>query len=345
MVEAAAHNAQIVLSERPEGKLEEGNFTRVVGAIPEVAEGEVLARTILLSLDPANRAWMNGRTYRDQVAAGQVMSGFTLSEVVDANGTSLAAGTVIAGEAGWQQYAALPVSAVEPVTLHGPLTHHMSVLGITGLTAYFGLQEIGRPQPGETVVVSAAGGATGNVVGQLARIQGARVVGSSGSDEKNRLLEEELGFDATVNHRDADLRGALKSACPNGIDVYFDNVAGPVLNAVLPRMNEFGRIVCCGSVSDYDSGRAPAGPPAVPGVLIARRLRMQGFIVLDYAERFAEATARLAELVREGKLLVLEEVLDGLESAPEGLIGLLAGDNIGKRLVRVGPDPAPDRPR
>jgi NADPH-dependent curcumin reductase CurA len=340
MAAAPPENRMILLAERPAGRLEAGHFRTVTGAMPRPGPHEVLCRTILLSLDPANRAWMKGRTYRDQQEEGEVMSGFTLSEVVDANGTALPVGTVVAGEGGWQEYAALPVSGIEPVTVHGPLSHHMSVLGITGLTAYFGLLEVGRPAPGETVVVSAAAGATGNVVGQLARIHGARVVGISGSDEKNRVLAEELGFDATVNHRSPDLRADLKAACPDGVDVYFDNVAGPVLDAVLPRMNDFGRIVCCGAVSGYDGSDAPVGPPAVPGLVITRRLRMEGFIVLDHAARFDEAATQLARWIQEGRLRVLEDIVDGLEAAPEALVGLLAGENVGKRMVRVGADPA-----
>jgi NADPH-dependent curcumin reductase CurA len=336
---ARDRNRQIVLAGLPEAQLEAEHFRAIDGVVPTPAAGEALCRTVLLSLDPANRAWMRGRTYRDQLREGEVMSGFTLSEVVEPNGTGLQRGSVVACEGGWQEYAALPASALSPVTVRGPLTHHMSVLGITGLTAYFGLLEVGRPIAGETVVVSAAAGATGNVVGQLARIHGCRVVGITGSDMKNRLLVEELGFDAAVSHR-ADLRGGLKAACPDGVDVYFDNVAGPVLDALLPRMNNFGRIVCCGAVSGYDEVGTQPGPPAVPGLVITKRLRMEGFIVLDHAERFADASERLAQWVARGELRVLEDVVDGLDAAPTALVGLLAGDNVGKRMVRVGPDPS-----
>src|SRR5690349_13324733 len=249
---AGAMNHQIILAERPTGRLEPRHFRTADGPVGEPGPGEVLCRTILLSIDPANRAWMQGATYRAAVEPGQVMAGFTLSEVVRENATGIAPGTVVACEAGWQEYALLRASAVRPVTVRGPLTHHLSVLGITGLTAHVGLLGIGRPKGGETVVVSAAAGATGNVVGQIARIHGCRVVDITGSDEKNRMLERDLRFDATANHRSATLRDDVAARCPRGVDVYFDNVGGRVLEAVLPLMNLHGRIVCCGAVSQYD---------------------------------------------------------------------------------------------
>jgi len=337
-------NRQIVLARRPEGRLEEGHFRSAVAPIPEPGPGELLCRTILLSIDPANRAWMQGTTYRDPVREGDVMAGFTLAEVVGERRTRVAPGTIVACEAGWQEYAAIPADRARPIEVRGPLSHHLSVLGVTGLTAWFGLADIGRPRQGETVVVSAAAGATGNVVGQLARIAGARVVGITGSDAKNRMLERDLAFDGTVNHRSATLRLDIAARCPRGVDVYFDNVGGRVLEAVLPLMNLHGRIVCCGAVSQYDTATAPPGPSGVPGFLVVRRLRMEGFIVLDSVARWPEAEADLAARVARGELRVLEEVIDGLESAPRALVGLLAGDNVGKRMVRVGPDRAGERP-
>jgi NADPH-dependent curcumin reductase CurA len=340
---ATPTNRQILLAERPTGRLEARHFRSAVAPVGEPGPGEVLCRTILLSIDPANRALMQGPTYRAQVEAGQVMSGFTLAEVARERGTGIAPGTVVACEAGWQEWAVLPADRVRPIAVRGPLTHHLSVLGITGLTAHLGLLGIGRPRRGETVVVSAAAGATGNVVGQIARIHGARVVGITGSDEKNRMLERELGFDATANHRSATLRSDLSARCPGGIDVYFDNVGGRVLEAVLPLMNLHGRIVCCGAVSQYDTASAAPGPSGVPGLLVVKRLRMEGFIVLDAVAEWPRAEAELAGWVASGELEVLEEVIDGLDSAPAALIGLLAGDNVGKRMVRVGPAPG-ERP-
>jgi hypothetical protein len=209
------------------------------------------------------------------------------------------------------------------------------VLGISGLTAYFGLLEVGRPRPRETVVVSAAAGSTGNVAAQLARIHGCRVVGITGSEAKRRVLEEVLGCHATVNHRSPTFAKDLRAACPDGIDVYFDNVGGPVLDACLLRMKPRGRIACCGVVAQYDHDVPLPGPRAVPGLVISNRLRLEGFVVLDFAERWAEARERLAGWIASGELSVLEEVVEGLEAAPSALVDVLAGRNVGKRIVRV----------
>ena len=333
-------NRQILLAEIPEGRLEERHFRAVDSEIGDPGPGEVLCRTVLLSIDPANRAWMRGRTYRSQLNEGEVMAGFTLAEVVAENGAGIPVGTVVAADNGWQEYAIHPAKRVRPLEVRAALTHHMSVLGVTGLTAYFGLLEVGRPKKGETVAVSAAAGATGNVVGQIARIKGCRVVGISGSDEKNAMLHRDLGFDATVNYKSETLRDDLRAAAPDGIDVYFDNVGGPLLDTVLTRMNLHGRVVCCGSVSQYDIEGKPAGSRLVPGLVVVNRLRLEGFIVSDYEDRFPEAERQLADWIASGQLKVLEEVLDGLDAAPGALVGLLAGANTGKRMVRVAPDPA-----
>ena len=329
----------MLLARRPSGRLAADDFSLVTGSLPEPAEGEALCRTILLSIDPANRAWMQGRTYRDQLDAGEVMAGFTISEVVDGNDTGLSRGTLVAGDGGWQDYAALParrLRAVEPI---GPLTHEMSVLGITGLTAYFGLLSVGRPQPGETVLVSAAAGATGNVVGQLARIHGCRVVGICGSDRKGRLLTDELGFDAAVSYRSDRFAEELRQACPQGVDVYFDNVGGPVLERTLGLLRERGRVVFCGAVAHYDGDDRTGGISFNPGRMVVRRLRLEGFLVSDFLPEWPSARTALAGWVEGGSLQVLEDVVDGLDAAPTALVGLLAGDNVGKRIVRVAPDP------
>jgi NADPH-dependent curcumin reductase CurA len=332
-------NRQILLIERPTGRLEERHFKAIDNTIGEPGPGEVLCRTVLLSIDPANRAWMRGRTYRDQLGENEAMAGFTLSEVVAENGTGIPLGTIITCESGWQTYAIHPANSVRLLRSRGALTHHMSVLGVTGLTAYFGLLEVGRPKAGETIVVSAAAGATGNVVGQIARIMGCRVIGIAGSDDKTEILRRDLGFAGAVNYKSQTLRQDLRERCPTGIDVYFDNVGGPILDAVLPVMNQHGRVVCCGAVSQYDTDGPPFGSRLVPGILVVSRLRMEGFIVSDFQDKWSEGEARLAEWVASGELKVLEEVLDGLDSAPGALIGLLGGANTGKRMVRVGPDP------
>jgi NADPH-dependent curcumin reductase CurA len=321
-------NRRIVIAELPSGRVAERHFRVEEAPLPTPGEGEVLTRTLFASLDPVNRAQMRGRTYRDGLDVGDVMPAFTVSALED--------GTLVAAEGGWQEYAALPASSLAPLDVSGgPLSHHLGVLGLNGLTAYFGLLDVGRVAAGETVLVSAAAGATGNVAGQLARIHGARVVGLASTDDKRRLLEQRLNLDATLDYRSPTLSRDLKACCPDGIDVYFDNVAGPLLDAVLPRMNVHGRIVCCGTLAQYDTDAALPGPRTVPGLLISKRLRMQGFVVLDYANQRAEAVERLSHWIASGELVVLEEIVDGLDAAPDAFVDLLAGGNVGKRLIRV----------
>jgi NADPH-dependent curcumin reductase CurA len=328
-------NRQLVLASLPTGKLSVDHFEAREDAVPEPGDGEVLTRTLLLSIDPANRAWMQGATYRDALEGGQVMAGFTLSRVVASTDPAFAPGDIVEADSGWQDYAVHRPQALRKVDVRLPLTNHLSVLGVTGLTAWFGLLRVGRPQPGETVLVSAAAGATGNVVGQLAKRAGCRVVGVAGSAEKLAFLTDELGFDAAVSHRDENLHRAIKAACPSGVDVYFDNTGGPVLEAALSRMNLHGRVVCCGVVSQYDTASPSPGPRGVPGLLVTKRLRMEGFIVMDFFDERDEAEADLAAAVSAGELRVVEDVVEGLEQAPAALVGLLAGDNLGKRMVRV----------
>jgi NADPH-dependent curcumin reductase CurA len=337
--ELSMHNRQILYAHRPDGQLSPADFQISAGEVGDPGPGQVLCRTILLSIDPANRAWMQARTYRDQLTEGDVMAGFTLCEVIAENGTDVAVGSIVACEAGWQQYAVLDRGNVDVIEPQAPLTHHMSVLGITGLTAYFGLLSVGRSQPAETVLVSAAAGATGNVAGQIARIKGCRVIGVTGSDDKNALLTGELGFDGAVNHRSPDFAKELRELCPAGVDVYFDNVGGPVLERALALLRPNGRVVCCGVVSPCATSSPAAGPRGVPGLLVTKRLRMEGFIVSDFAAEWPQATAELAQWVQSGEIQVLEDVVDGLDAAPEALIGVLAGANTGKRMVRVAPDP------
>lgn len=332
-------NTQIVLNETPRGQLEESHFQIQKGAVPDVAEGEVLVRSVLLSLDAANRAWMQGATYKSAVEPGQVMHGYAIGEVVDSRSPSYAAGDLVAGELGWQEYAAMKAKVVQPIGDHRPLTNYLSVLGIAGLTAHHGLLTVVGLDEGETLLVSAAGGSVGSLVGQIGKIKGARVVGVAGGPEKCRWVEEELGFDACIDYKSGSLSKSLREHCPNGVDVYFDNVGGDVLQSALFAMNLKGRISCCGAVSQYDTA-TPKGPLGVPGLLVTKRLTMRGFIAMDFPERDADALGDLAAWSSSGKMKVVEDVLDGLESAPRGLIGLLAGENRGKRMVRVGPDPA-----
>lgn len=329
---------QIVLDETPRGKLEESHFRIQRGAVPSPGEGEVLVRSVLLSLDAANRAWMQGVTYKSAVEAGQVMHGYAIGEVVESQSPLYAPGDVVAGELGWQEYAVLPAKTLRPVGDHRPLTHHHSVLGVAGLTAYHGLLTVVGLDKGETLLVSAAGGSVGSLVGQIGKIRGARVVGVAGGPEKCGWVVDELGFDACIDYKNESLSKSLRQHCPGGVDVYFDNVGGDILQAALFAMNLHGRISCCGAVSQYDSAK-PKGPLGVPGLLVTKRLTMRGFIAMDFPERDADALRDLAAWSASGEIKVVEDVLEGLESAPRGLIGLLAGENRGKRMVRVSADP------
>jgi NADPH-dependent curcumin reductase CurA len=299
----------------------------------------VVVRNILLSQDAANRAWMQGATYRAAVNAGDVMHGYALCEVVDSSVAEFQPGDLVTGEPGWQQFAALDASAILRAPDHRPLTHLLSVLGISGKTAYHGLLNVAGIEPGETLLVSAAAGSVGSLVGQIGGIRDARVVGVAGGAEKCAWVVDELGFDACIDYKGEDVRTALREHCPGGVDVYFDNVGGDILQTALFAMKPRGRIACCGAVSMYDGG-ARSGPVGVPGLLVVKRLRMEGFIVMDFADRDADAERDLSQWAKSGQLKVVEDILDGLENAPRGLIGLLAGENRGKRMIRVGPDPA-----
>jgi len=328
-------NRQIHIVELPQDKLGPEHFRLSQGPMPQAKDGEVLLRTLLISLDAANRAWMQGATYRAAIEAGQVMAGAALAEVMESKAPHLAPGDLVFADTGWQEYVALPARHLRTVERRDPLSHLLSVYGIAGLTAYFGLLKVGRPKDGETVVVSAAAGSVGAFVGQIAKINGCRVVGIAGGEHKCTWLKRELHFDATIDYKSQPLNAALKEAAPNGIDVYFDNVGGDILEACLFRMNLHGRITCCGAVSQYDGAPPRHGPRGIPGLLVTKRVTMQGFIVMDYDDERTAALAELDAWVHTGKLHVAEDIIDGLENTPKALIGLLAGDNIGKRMVRV----------
>lgn len=328
-------NQQIVVQELPKDKLDESHFALRKAPIPMPNDGEVLVKTRYLSLDAANRAWMQGATYKAALVAGDVMQGSTLGEVVESKHPDFAPGDIVESSSGWQRYAALNSDQVAKIKVRGALSNHLSVFGISGLTAYFGLLKCGRPQAGETLVVSAAAGAAGNFVGQIGKIKGCRVVGIAGSDEKCAWLTGDLGFDAAINYKTTKVAKGLAEHCPKGIDVYFDNVGGDILEAILFQMNLNGRIACCGAVSQYDTGNPQPGPRGVPGLIVVKRLTLQGFIVSDYFAEREQATDEMAQWLAEGKLKVVEDIIDGLENAPRALIGLLHGENIGKRMIHV----------
>ncbi|MCO5132351.1 MAG: NADP-dependent oxidoreductase [Xanthobacteraceae bacterium] len=328
-------NRQILLVEKPAGKLAPTHFRMAEGDIPAPKDGEVLLRVRYISLDAANRAWMHGATYRSAVEANTVMAGGAIAEVVESKAPGFSPGDIVFGDTGWQDFAAVPARHLSQMPRLKPLTHLLSVYGIAGLTAYFGLLEVGRPKAGETVVVSAAAGSVGSMVGQIAKIKGCRVIGIAGGAEKCRWLTSELGFDAAVDYKGGNLYKDLKAATPNGIDVYFDNVGGDILEACISRMNLYGRIACCGAISQYDGVPSATGPRGVPGLIVVKRLTMQGFIVMDYMDQRERALADLQAWVAAGQLKVQEDVIAGLENTPQALIGLLAGENRGKRMIAV----------
>lgn len=329
-------NRQILLDRLPQGdKLAPEHFRLHQGERPAPGAGEVLLKTRYISLDAANRAWMQGATYRAALEGGQVMAGGALAEVVQSNVDHLKPGDLVFADTGWQEYAALPGRRLTRIAPMEPMTHLLSVYGIAGLTAYFGLLECGRPKAGETVVISAAAGSVGSVVGQIAKIKGCHVVGIAGGEEKGRWLTEELGFDAAVDYKSPEFKRLLRAAVPEGIDVYFDNTGGAVFEACLFAMKNHGRIACCGALSQYD-GAAPAhGPRGIPGLIVTKRLTLQGFVVMDFDDQREKALADLQSWVADGRLKVQEDVVEGFENLPAALIGLLAGENRGKRMVRV----------
>ncbi|MFT5679595.1 MAG: NADPH-dependent curcumin reductase CurA [Myxococcota bacterium] len=328
-------NRQIRLLRRPEGALTPDIFALSEEEAPTPGPGEVLCRIRYISLDASNRAWLDARpTYKPPVAVGGVMEGMTLSEVVASNVEGLAVGDLVESFSGWQDYAVHPGNMVRKIPEGAQAEHALSVLGITGLTAYFGLFDIGKILPGERVLISAAAGAVGSIAGQIAKQHGCTVIGSAGTDEKCRWLTEELGFDGAINYKTEDLGEALSTHFPKGIDVYFDNVGGPMLQQALLRMRTRGRVVCCGSISSYDGTNSP-GMRGVPQLLVVKRLRMEGFIVMDYFPRRVEAERALMGWIADGSVKNRVDIIEGLDRAPEALIGLLAGTNIGKRMVKV----------
>src|SRR5262245_22585049 len=318
-------NRQWIYARKPEAEVGPAHFDLRLGIVPEPKAGEVLVRSTLLSLDPASRAWMQAATYRSQLNPGDVMAGWGLGEVVSSTTKGFEPGDLVSGEFGWQQYAATPAGTLTKHDRKHKPEHILGVLGITGLTAYFGMLDVGRPRPGETVLVSGAAGAVGSIAGQIAKINGCRVVGTTRGADKCEWIVDELGFDAAVDYTSENLDKALKAACPHGIDVYFDNTGGDVLAAALRRMNPYGRVSCCGAVSQYNTSTPAPGPLGVPGFLVTKRIRMEGFIVMDFYNRRAQAEAALARWVAEGKLKAPVDVIDGFEKMPAALAGMFAG--------------------
>jgi NADPH-dependent curcumin reductase CurA len=327
----------IKMAAHPAGALKDGDFELVDAPVPEPADGEALVRTLYLSLDPAIRVWMNGvDTYVPGIHVGDVMRAGGLGEVVQSRSSVYQVGDVVTGMMQWSDYciAGRGPAGMTTVPRHEPLTAYLSVLGVTGLTAYFGLLDIGRPKEGETLVVSGAAGAVGSVAGQIGKIIGCRVVGIAGGPEKCAWLTDELGFDAWIDYKAEDVSARLRETCPDGIDVFFDNVGGDVLDAVLAQINLHARVVLCGAISQYDKADFAPGPRNVVN-LIPQRGRMEGFIILDYRDRFLDAILQLAQWVEEGRIRYAEDIVDGLENAPAAFRKLFTGENTGKLIVKV----------
>jgi len=340
MPSTAVLRRSLMLRRRPVGEPGADDFVLVEDPVPEPREGEVLTRTILLSIDPYMRGRLADRaSYAPPVAIGAVMTGETLGEVLASGDPGFVPGDIVLGSRGWQTHSLSPASALTRVDRHAaPLGAFLGVLGMPGTTAYSGMRDIGQPRAGETVVVSAASGAVGSVAGQLAKRAGARVVGVAGGPDKCLWVQETLGFDDCVDHRSVHLRRLLANACPNGIDVYFENVGGAVQEAAFGLLNPHARVVMCGMVAQYNASEPPPGPNL--GFVVGKRVRIEGLIVFDQPERFAEWRILAAPWVRDGTLRYRETIVEGLESAPEALRQVLRGGNFGKMLVRVGKLPA-----
>jgi len=334
----------IVLAARPEGEPKESDLRLVTGEMPVPGPGEVLLRTIYLSLDPYMRGRMNaGRSYAKPVEIGAVMEAGAVSAVVQSNLAAFAPGDIVEGRTGWQSHAisnGRGLRKLDPGA--APISTALGVLGMPGMTAYAGLLTIGQPKEGETVAVAAASGAVGQVVGQIAKLKGCRVVGIAGGARKCAYLGDELGFDAAVDHRQPDFAAALASACPAGIDVYFENVGGAVFAAVLPLLNDFARVPVCGLIAHYNASGVPEGPDRLPGmmrIVLSKRLTLRGFIVSDFAAQQGDFLREVGGWLRDGRIKYREDFVDGLEQAPRAFLGLLRGENFGKLIVRVSPDP------
>lgn len=341
---AAEKNRQILLASRPHGEPTLDNFKLVEDAVPDPGPGQMLLRTIYLSLDPYMRGRMNaGASYARPVEVGEVMEGRSVCEVAKSNIPGYQAGDIVVAGTGWQDYALSDGKGVQKIDITlGPISYALGVLGMPGLTAYTGLLNIGKPQPGETLVVAAASGAVGSIVAQIAKIKGCNVIGIAGGERKCRFVQEELGFDACLDHHEHGLAKRLKLACPKGIDIYFENVGGAVFEAVLPLLNNFARIPVCGLIAHYNAAELPAGPNNVPLLMhsiLVKRLTLRGFIVWDFASQFRDFMTDMTAWLREGKVKYREDITNGLENAPRELIGLLKGENFGKKIIRVRPEP------
>jgi NADPH-dependent curcumin reductase CurA len=329
-------NRQWLINGRPSGRaLADDDFRLVETPVGELAEGEVLVRNLYLAFDPAQKGWMeNVGGYVAPTEIGEVMRGSGVGEVAASRAAGFSPGDKVTGMLRWQDYAMLPAKDLQAVPDDGLLTAHLGVLGTTGMTAFFGLQKIGKPFAGDTLVVTGAAGATGSVVGQIGKIAGCRVIGVAGGEAKCRWLTDELGFDGAIDYKAGSVRAQLKALAPDGIDVLWDNVGGAIFNDLLARIAFHARVVVCGGISRYELGQMPAGPENYFN-LVFKRAHMEGFIVLDWASEFPWARERIARWIREGRLRFKEDVQLGLENAPRTLMRLFQGENFGKQLLKI----------
>jgi NADPH-dependent curcumin reductase CurA len=331
-----SENQQVVIAAVPDGPLSPEHFELRSAPAPVCGEGEVLCRTLALTIGAGQRAGLQGSaSYAGAPQAGIVMGGTGVARVEASRAEGFAPGDLVVGPTGWQSLSVHKSRALRKVPAGSDPALHLGVLGTNGLTAYFGLLDLGKPQPGQTVVVSAAAGSVGHIVGQIAKRHGCRVVGVAGSEQKCGILTGELGFDAAVNYKEPSFRDAFKAATPDRIDVYFDNTGGDILGSALFRMNTHGRIVCCGAVSQYDTSKPSGSPRGIPGLLVNNRVHMMGFLVFDYADRYDEARDAMSGWIERGELVPRVTEYQGLAEAPRAFVGLLKGDTIGTTIVRV----------
>ena len=329
-------NTQVLIAAIPDGPLKAEHFAVTSNAAPEVGPGQVLCRTLAITIGAGQRAGLQGSaSYAGAPRAGVVMGGTGVAEVIDSQDPGLARGDLVVGPTGWQSLSVHKAAALHKVPAGADPALHLGVLGTNGLTAYFGLLDVGAPRAGETVVVSAAAGSVGHIVGQIAKRQQCHVIGVAGTAEKCRILVDELGFDAALNYKDPDFRNDFKTATAKRIDVYFDNTGGDILGSALFRMNTHGRIVCCGAVSQYDTANPAGSPRGLPGLLVNNRVRMEGFLVFDYANRYDEARAAMSAWIAADELVPRVTEYQGLAMAPAAFVQMLHGDTIGTTIVRV----------
>jgi len=331
-------NKQIVLTARPVGFPKDSDFKLIESPIPNAGDGQILVQSIFVSVDPYMRGRMNDvKSYAAPVAIGGVMGGGAVGKVIQSNNTSFNEGDIVEGMFGWQEYAVSNGQGVRKIDPSlAPISTALGILGMPGLTAYFGLLEIGKPRPGETVVVSGAAGAVGSVVGQIAKIKDCRAVGIAGADDKVAYLTGELGFDAALNYKTVDdYYAKLKELCPNGIDVYFDNVGGAITDAVFRLINTKARISICGQISQYNLEKVELAPRSILTSLLVKQARAEGFLVFQFADRYPEALGQMAQWLNEGKLKYAEDIEEGIENTPRAFMAMLKGRNTGKQLVKV----------